>query len=572
MANLKEDIETILRHIEKTEAMLQSGRGSVSEIEKEFISIAEDLSNLDISEVADKLRPQQSKTVTQKKKRFKIQKAHKKKFLEKRLHKVKDGNPAWKKWWEKQQAQFKPQIAPLFKIERGFRELQALALSENDGAIVQLNPSSGQGQNRSNVKTGEIELTFAPSDSDRLKKIITMHEAAHLTITPITEELPRADKAFVEKKQKLVNFIEDTRINRYIVFKYRGIARYFESELKEENNPFVDMSVGDLIDYKMDPELFEQYKQQYKLLKYTDEIRACVTFKDVIELAKKIDIEDPSAADQIPNLGDMERVMGGNCDNAPIFQDDDTQIDTKRQVPKDRFLTSYDHVSTVRIDRNLEKLLLKKVGQKYRTREGKLGKIDPVRMLTDQQIFERKRSEKTMPHIYIVLDGSGSMTWPVDGMFGRGETRKEWQKQLAISLLDVFEKMDLDYTVVTHSGDNGEFWWTRLEKNEISYLDGINYTLDGYMLETLFEDVMPSNQKAIVFYFSDGEIPAQDGKNQAALTYKYNLLAQKKNIPIFGIGLQSPGVQLFKHWHVVHTNDDFKKVLNQIARQIRNYF
>ena len=74
-----------------------------------------------------------------------------------------------------------------------------------------------------------------------------------------------------------------------------------------------------------------------------------------------------------------------------------------------KFLSSTsNNCHVVRLNKSLLRRL-KKTGGTKKTKEGRLDKIDPVRMITDSNIFHRKKVTKEVPHIYMILDCSGSM-------------------------------------------------------------------------------------------------------------------------------------------------------------------
>ena len=137
--------------------------------------------------------------------------------------------------------------AQVFDQMRDLRVLQALAVSEYEDSLVIVEEDEANPQNYCTLDNGFIHLSFTSKDSEKFKKMVAMHEASHLSITPLIDTLNGSDQKFVRENKTLINILEDMRVNRYLCLKYPGMPRYFDSELEESGNTFTMITMGDLI-------------------------------------------------------------------------------------------------------------------------------------------------------------------------------------------------------------------------------------------------------------------------------------------------------------------------------------
>lgn len=483
---------------------------------------------------------------------------------------------------------------PLFQSRRGARELQALCYSENRDSLVILKENVTNPKNFTDIITGYIYLNFTRNDSKRFRKIVAMHEASHLSITPSPDQLSNEDAEFMLKYPKLMNVLEDCRVNRYLTIKYPGMGRYFREEFVKTDSDFIGVAIGDLI--QMEPTIDDKTHEVIVTMdQYKDEIRDCVTYEDVMAVGRKMveELDQDGKGEGEDGDDDCDEEDGdgqGGCNSAQdledgldnvsdddrtkrLFDTDDDPRRTSRHQPdtvskieiikkdKDFFLGKEEKTTTTRLSKNLTKLLTVEPTGARRTREGKLGKFDPIKFYTDKSIFKRVSYKRTVPTAYIVLDGSGSM-W---------QESRYWQKSLTQSLVKLFKDIGVDYKIFIHSGDTGKFYYSEINDTDIPKTSAYCYTLDGSMLEALFEYEVDIRKKGVVFYFSDGQIPAQYPSVQVPLVEKYNRIAEMNNIPIFGVGLDSTGVEMFKHWYIVKDKKDFSRILERIGKKLQIY-
>lgn len=494
---------------------------------------------------------------------------------------------------------------PIFNQIRSLRVLQALAMSEADNALVVLKENEANPRNYCTPDNGYIHASFGRKDPEKYKKMVIMHESGHLTVTPITNELPSEDSHFVREHKQLVNILEDVRVNRYLCLKYPGITRYFDSELSDSDNPFLNLCLGDLIGEK---DLTDMDVSFLPFLKYQDEIRACVTFDDILAVARKIvdflqlppeeqkgeagdgqgdgdqcDVDfEPGDGDEAPEGSKqvteediknyLRKLNQEDSKAARLFDSEEEQVHERTRSDdegelkitkkdKEMFLGQGDEYETFSLSKHLIKMMQKEFTGWRSTREGRLDKINLTKLYTDNKVFKRRNVKKTPPKAYVVLDGSGSM-W--------GASRS-WQKSLATSLTKLFKQVGIDCRIFIHSGTTGEFLYSEIKATDIPQTGSYCYTLDGSMLQALFEYEIPYNQKALVFYFSDGGIAAQYRSIQVPLLEKYTQMAEKRGAPVFGIGIETADVDVFRHWYVLQNPRDLPLVLERIGNLVSKY-
>jgi hypothetical protein len=523
-----------------------------------------------------------------------------KKYLD-RIKNPKEQEKEFSSWWKKSVKNFVPVRTQLFEQRRGPRVLQSLAVSEYEKSLVitRMGVDKDEALNYSQPGTGYIYLNFTDNDTENFKKMVAMHEASHLTLTPGPNELTSDVLDFVQSYKLLVNLLEDVRCNRYLCLKYPGMLRYFEAELATENHQIMTLSIGDLVGKELsDDEVPDGFEPFFDL---KDDIRACTSFSDVIEIAKKLVDENQKQqqedGDGYGQDGDGDSqaatyIINNNCGLTDKQKDGLSKaskenektarlMNTKRdeeeksgiinvvhgdkvsiyKKDKSMFLGQPDSFSKATMSKHTMKMLMRDYSGWKNTREGRLNKINLSKLYSNGNMFRRRYFNRTMPKAYIVLDGSGSMY---------GESRS-WQKGLTLGLISLFKELNVDSRVFIHSGDTGSFYYSELDEKDIKEAGAYCYTLDGSMLEALFENEIDPKERAIIFYFSDGQIPAQYPEIQVPLVEKYNMIAEKRGTPIFGIGLGVPGVDYFTHWHVVKGKGDFQKTLERIGKQLGKY-
>lgn len=506
-----------------------------------------------------------------------------------------------RKWWDEELNNYSPISAPILRQRRDSHILQTLASSEfYDATVVcRMGVDPKEAVNYSIPGTNYVYLNFLKTDTERYKKIVVLHEACHLSRTPSVEELLPEDGVFVKNNKLLVNVLEDVRINRYICLKYPGMTRYFDSELGDTQSEFIGLSIGDLVG----KELTDVDKTLKIFFDRKEEIRNCVTFDDVLDVARDIVKEGESPkqnyswlrGDESFTPGEPIQLSGGLTDEViseiekslsdtrvsrlinmrrqQVYEkkDVDKKFDIKiSKKEKDFFLGSTDGYKTTSLSKHKIKLLSRNYEGWKRTREGRLSKINLSKLHTDNRVFKRRYVNKFPPKVYIVLDGSGSM----------GKISRSWQKGLSLSLTNLFNQLKIEYQIFIHSGCHKtnkeresvcEFCYSEISEENIEKTKSFLYTLDGSMLKALFDKEVDKKRKGIVFYFSDGDIPAQFPEVQVPLVQKYDRIAEQLGIPIFGIGLNATGVDLFKHYYIVKDSDDFDKVLEDIGDKINYY-
>lgn len=528
-----------------------------------------------------------------------------KKYLD-RIKNPKEQEKEFSSWWKKSVKNFVPVRTQLFEQRRGPRVLQSLAVSEYEKSLVitRMGVDKDEALNYSQPDTGYIYLNFTYDDTENFKKMVAMHEASHLTLTPNSKEMTPDVLEFVQSYRLLINLLEDVRCNRYLCLKYPGMLRYFEAELSTENHQLMTLSIGDLVGQELaDNEIPKGFEPFFDL---KDEIRECTSFSDVIKVAKKLIDEnkqqqqEDARCDGGGSCGDgdgneeqeaeyvvdynggltekqREGLSKASRDNEKTARLLSTHRDNEQESgiinvvngnmvqifkkDKSMFLGQPDSFVKATMSKHTMKMLMRDYSGWKNTREGRLNKINLSKLYSNGNMFRRRYFNKTMPKAYIVLDGSGSMY---------GESRS-WQKGLTLGLLSLFKELNVDSRVFIHSGDPGKFYYSELQENDIKETGAYCYTLDGSMLEALFENEIDPKERAIIFYFSDGQIPAQDPEIQVPLVEKYNMIAEKRGTPIFGIGLGVPSVDYFTHWHVVKGKSDFQKTLEKIGKQLWKY-
>jgi hypothetical protein len=94
-------------------------------------------------------------------------------------------------WWEEKQENFDPFYTRTLKMRRDLPAIQRLAASENKS--IQVTFSNG-GRSGVNLADGIAFFDFHRGISNALKKVIILHEAAHLSITPHFNKLDPVDR------------------------------------------------------------------------------------------------------------------------------------------------------------------------------------------------------------------------------------------------------------------------------------------------------------------------------------------------------------------------------------------
>ena len=517
-----------------------------------------------------------------------------------------------KKWWKNKEKRYKPVIKPLLKQERTLKVVQGLISLECDEATVDIEDvkCSIEKPSFADVKNKKILLRFEEGETERFKKIVAMHEASHLSQTPDPTDLTWEDQSFIANNKILINILEDSRVNRYLSLKYKSLIRYFASEIEDTDNFLLSASLGDLLNIPVNPVINPEIQF---LEDYVEDIRKMITFKDVLSLARKI-IEDQELQDSEPSQGsddagdnspDDDSGVNGASDTSGDSQNDsafekriedkigkqledyiDNISDSKlKQVFKPDDMSGngflgFDGEKTLPIHKEdvflgdsplesgyIEKIKpqimnkLRKLIDHRNTREGKLGKLNISRLMNDGKVFHRRTSNRQGRKAYIVLDGSGSMN---------SHSRK-WQKTLSKSLVKSLMDLSVDCRLFIHSGDSIKFIYDEISYEDIDRTHSHIYTLDGSMLEALFTREINFTEKPIIFYFSDGHIPAQYPHEQERLLNKYLSIGANMGVPVFGIGLNATGVKLFEHYYIVKDVKDFQGVLDSIGDELRFY-
>lgn len=534
-------------------------------------------------------------------------------------------------WWKDKRKEFKPIIKPTFSYDRDETALEGLARSENPQARVRI--KSG-GLSSSNLVTGLIELSPKDLTTERFKKIVTLHEAAHLSISPFYKTLSEKDQVFFENNHMLINILEDVRVNRYLCLGNDGIGRYFKEELESCWNGVFEVIIGDLIKTESDKISYED--EMAKFLKtYQEEVRELITFDDVMALARKIHKDfDPcdvcansttkkkgkeglekelssgesgeeecdgcgcSGPEDEDGSGAKEKIakfldgLAEGCETCKgdqktleeVLEDASMDPKLKRFLNKDSLILTNDEDNTIKISRVLKpkeyflrntprnyrtvklnkaaiEKLKKNIINRWKTKNGRLGKIDASKMITDSKIFHRKINGDDYPTIYMVLDCSGSM----------GESSLSWQTNLVMSVVDLCKQLGLNSRIFVHSGEKGTLHYSEIDRVDVPYVRAKSYNLDGSMLETLLTDEIKKSEKSIVFYFSDGGLPAEHSATEGEKIKKYLTFAKHRKIPIFGVGLGTPDVRIFDNWYQVRSVDQFNDAFIQMGRFMKRY-
>lgn len=599
-------------------------------------------------------------------------------------------------WWDKASIEARPIMTPTLKIDRDYKSLQMLALSENERSMIALE-SHKVGTSGANLKTGAIYLALGGVTND-FKKIVTMHEAGHLSITPQMEEMTKEDRKVLKEHHLLVNAVEDVRVNRYLCLKYDGLLRYFKEELTNEKDFSMQLCVGDLIGDEV------EYPAEYKnaplikmFLKHLRQIRGCKSFEDVIDTVKLLvgerdDVKDAKmdssarklgaqmsfkvpgygaegdakesgsgdegeekdskgkgkeekkkkpdmgsgsmeSEEEIRKMEELDKLAKEIKEHSDASdreatemakkmleakgEDDvlktkleDLEVDTKtmdepeaKKFDVERMLTDdsrkhskaktlisgrdrwekhsddeiiikhvekpesfflrkdYRFEENSKLSKNLVKDFVKKMGGKRASKDGRLGKIDPVRMKTSKKIFNRSSPTETVPKTYLILDCSGSM----------GKTRMNWLKSLAMPLIRLLDEIGAEYELIAHTGSWKTLEWSRIQAKNFKDLCSHSANLDGSMLEELIDKIIPKKEKCVVYYFSDGGFPVEHAEVEAPKLVRALALADMHKIPIFGVGLQTVDVMLFQNWYVVTDKSQFPSALREMFKNLRKF-
>lgn len=244
--------------------------------------------------------------------------------------------------------------------------------------------------------------------------------------------------------------------------------------------------------------------------------------------------------------------------------DEDSSINCNDNVktvkqPSSFFRGSYEIGAKANpLNKSLLRFLQKKKDIHRRTRDGRLGKIDPVRKMTEGRIFHRKITKNQNPHFYFVLDCSGSM----------GSTSLKWQSTIAMTMLKLLKQAGIKHTILAHSGSGNEFWYAEMDEKDLNYMKSRHYNLDGTMLNTIFEEYIDLDEKSVIFYISDGGLPAEYSSIEAPLILRNMQRARKLDVPIIGIGLYTSDVKIFDEWFQITDNEELEEGIKKMGKII----
>lgn len=473
---------------------------------------------------------------------------------------------------------FIPVRESLLDYERDVLDMTKLALSENPICRLEDSPNYGIDLNR-----GTISLPLKWYTSAQ-RKSATLHAAAHVSITPSPDDLNTEETNLYDKGQQVADLIEDVRVNRYLCYKYPGVMRYIK---EDEQKIMTDMALGDFDEEVQLPD--EIYKAGGKLgnviCEMKEEIRGCETYKEVLDVTEEIlkrvkqncddcNCRTPTPQELVNELLGIDeeedtprerirkKLNWGEGTEIPIT---DWNMGEGRkeceivEKEKEEFFGMPQLVNPMPLDRGLLKYLQKTIPKSRRTRDGKLGKFDPVRFITDNKIFSRNTVKRKPPHFYFILDCSGSMD----------ESSMQWLKNMTKTTINLLKSADIKFSLIAHSGEGDEMWYTEIEENDLYKLKPMHYNLDGSMLKTLFENFLDREENNVVFYFSDGGLPAEFPEFEYPLLLKYLGKAKSMNIPVLGIGLRTQEVTVFDDWYVVNNDVDLADAIRKMNSKIR---
>lgn len=210
------------------------------------------------------------------------------------------------------------------------------------------------------------------------------------------------------------------------------------------------------------------------------------------------------------------------------------------------------------LDKGLLKYLQKREQRSKKTRDGRLGKIDPVRKMSDGRLFQRRTHKKKDPHFHFVLDCSGSM----------GYDSLNWQSTIVKAMVRLLREAGIKYSLYAHSGTGKEFWYGEIEEKHLDNIVAHHYNLDGTMLDVLFNQHIKNDENSVVFYMSDGGLPAEFSFIEGQLIMKNMNRARKNNVPIIGIGLRTSDVEIFDEWHQIKNIDQMGELIEKMGKVI----
>jgi hypothetical protein len=483
----------------------------------------------------------------------------------------------------KKKDKFVPIKLETYDYDREYIDMIKLALSENEECKIENGPKYHLDLDRNLVT---LPLRWYTSAQ---RKSATLHASAHMTITPKGSELNKEEKQSYFRTRQIADLVEDIRVNRYLCYKYPGLLRYIKEDKQEIMK---DLSIGDFDEEcKVEEEKYTEGGMLGGILyEMKDEVRHCETYSEVLKVAEKINKEleeeskkrkckcpTPSQAvsellklseDSSPKERVQKTVNFGERSGIrqPLNDWHESEGSNQCKVvekPAEYFLADYaDDVETYPLNKGIVRLLQKNIPLRRKTRDGRLNKIDPVRMITDQKIFTRNTHQKKPPHFYFILDCSGSM----------GAEKLKWLKTITQTIINLIKSADMKYTLIAHSGSGNEFHYAEIKERQLKYLTAKRYNLDGSMLQTLFSKFINDNENNIVFYLSDGGLPAEFPEYEAPLIVKNIAKAQSMKIPILGIGIGTQQVKVFNDWYVINgpesLNGAIKKMSNKIITSI----